>query len=248
MEVLIHFSAGLRDVLGSRNIDSIIWTLEIEMKFYVFVAVAYFLARKNIFIFLLSPMLMFAFSMLCAAYYTPIAQISPSLAVAVTAIGFCGQFIIYMFIGTAIHFMFKNEIKPEACFGFVVLYMMLFLFQWSSTPLVSNFSVAWSYGIALLLFLVSYSNREKFVGGKFVDFFANISYPLYVIHGVAGYVALRILLDLGIKAWISIVIVFSSVVLLSWIIHIFVEKPTQVIGKRLSKSLEYEHSPAKQAI
>jgi peptidoglycan/LPS O-acetylase OafA/YrhL len=247
-EVLIHFSAGLRDILGSRNIDSIIWTLEIEMKFYVFVAVAYCLAQKNILYFLCSPVLIFAFSMLGAAYYTPIAIISPSLAVAVTAIGFCGQFIIYMFIGTAINFMFKGEIKPEVCFGFVVLYMLLFLFQWSATPLVSSFSVAWSYGAALLLFLVSYSNRERFIGGKLVEFFANISYPLYVIHGVAGYVALRVLLDLGVDAWMSIVIVFSVVVMLSWVIHFLVEKPTQILGKRLSKSWERERIPANQTL
>ena len=33
--ILVHYLPGLRDVLWSPNIDGIIWTLEIEMKFYL---------------------------------------------------------------------------------------------------------------------------------------------------------------------------------------------------------------------
>jgi len=36
--VAIHYVPGLRDILWSRNIDGIVWTLEIEMKFYVICA------------------------------------------------------------------------------------------------------------------------------------------------------------------------------------------------------------------
>ncbi len=39
-EALIHAVPGIRDVIGSRNIDGIIWTLEIEVKFYVLCALS----------------------------------------------------------------------------------------------------------------------------------------------------------------------------------------------------------------
>ena len=34
-EVLIHYIPGLRDILWSRPIDGIVWTLEIEIRFYL---------------------------------------------------------------------------------------------------------------------------------------------------------------------------------------------------------------------
>lgn len=33
--VVVHFIPGIRDLLGTTNIDGIIWTLEIEVKFYI---------------------------------------------------------------------------------------------------------------------------------------------------------------------------------------------------------------------
>lgn len=32
---MIHYIPGIRDVMWSRGIDGIVWTLEIEMKFYL---------------------------------------------------------------------------------------------------------------------------------------------------------------------------------------------------------------------
>lgn len=37
-EVLVHYIPGIRDVMWSRGIDGIVWTLEIEMKFYLLCA------------------------------------------------------------------------------------------------------------------------------------------------------------------------------------------------------------------
>lgn len=55
-----------------------------------------------------------------------------------------------------------------------------------------------------------------------------------MIHGVAGYVALRILLDLGMKAWVSLLIVTGGCIFLSWVLHKLVEKPSQRVGKKLA--------------
>lgn len=62
---------------------------------------------------------------------------------------------------------------------------------------------------------------------------SDISYPLYVIHGVAGYSLLRILLDMGLKPWVSLLITTFIAVLLAFLLHKLIELPSQKLGKRL---------------
>ena len=46
-EVLIHYLPGIRDLLWSRHIDGIIWTLEVEIKFYILCAIFIFWFRQK---------------------------------------------------------------------------------------------------------------------------------------------------------------------------------------------------------
>lgn len=234
-EVLLHYIPGVRDIFGGRSIDGVIWTLEIEVKFYLFVAVFYSLVGGRVVFFLWAPFLIFVFDLLGIKYYAAIATFSPSLAVAVGALVFCGQFMIYMFLGVVLNFMYRNKITPQGCFVFVSIYVLMFLYQWQSGPLAEDFSPAWSYGLAFLFFVIAYANNGFFSGNRFFSFFADISYPLYVVHGVTGYVALRILLDLGVKAWVSLLVVSSGVVVIAWAIHLFVEVPSQHFGRKCQK-------------
>lgn len=94
--------------------------------------------------------------------------------------------------------------------------------------------MAWSYAFALLTFAFAYSFPNIFKSNRVFDFLADISYSLYVIHGVAGYVALRIMLDMGFKAWSSLLIVTTTCLLLSWLLHVLIESPSQKLGKRLA--------------
>jgi peptidoglycan/LPS O-acetylase OafA/YrhL len=61
---------------------------------------------------------------------------------------------------------------------------------------------------------------------------AAISYPFYVVHGIMGYVAMRIMLDHAIPPVAAVLLASALAVLVSIFIHIWVEIPTQQIGKR----------------
>jgi peptidoglycan/LPS O-acetylase OafA/YrhL len=61
-EVLIHYIPGLRDLMWSRGIDGIVWTLEIEMKFYLLCAILIGLFRQQSLKVFVAPVMLFVFA------------------------------------------------------------------------------------------------------------------------------------------------------------------------------------------
>ncbi len=89
-----------------------------------------------------------------------------------------------------------------------------------------------SYSVAIAVFLAAYLARSIFPDIALLRGLAAISYPLYVVHGIMGYVAMRIMLDYAIMPGLCLIIAFLLAAVVSWFLHVFVEVPTQLIGKR----------------
>lgn len=236
-EVLIHYIPGIRDILWSRGIDEIVWTLEIEMKFYLVCAILIVYFRQQSLKVFFAPLALF----LLALYLN---QMTPAWASGnVTAWKFTmtfmtvSQYIIYMFIGVIFHYLQQDKLAPNKAYLGIGGLFMLFCIHWWAGPYSANLKIAWSYGFALLTFMFAYSFPFHFRGNRFFNFLADISYPLYVIHSVAGYVVLRIMLDLGLRAWLSLLIVTTIFLFFSWLLHLFIEVPSQALGKRLSMKI-----------
>ncbi len=87
-------------------------------------------------------------------------------------------------------------------------------------------------------FGIAYRWAVHFPVNRYLQFFAAISYPLYVVHAIFGYVALRILCDVGFPPHLAMLTVFLSAIGLALLIHWYVEAPTQRLGKRLQQRLE----------
>ena len=81
--------------------------------------------------------------------------------------------------------------------------------------------IAYSYGAALVVFLIALTWPWVVPGGRLAAFFSNISYPLYVVHAIAGYSILLVLLDLGMKPTLALLLVTGCVIGLSALIHRF---------------------------
>lgn len=236
-EVLIHYVPGIRDIMWSRGIDGIVWTLEIEMKFYLLCAFLIVWFRQLCLKVFFAPAALFAF----ALYLNQMIPIwgktnSSAWQLAMTYMS-VSQYIIYMFIGVLFHYLYRGKIEAnKAYLGIGVLFAM-FCIHWWAGPYSANLVLAWSYAFALLTFAFAYSFPGLFKSNRLFDFLADISYPLYVIHGVAGYVALRIMLDKGFKAWASLLIVTAACLFLSWLLHVLIEGPSQRLGKKLGVKL-----------
>ena len=230
-EVVIHYVPGLRDLLWSRNIDYVVWTLEIEVRFYLLcgLAAAWFRGgSRKVF---LIPATLTVSGLLCNGY----GPLAPQHGQAVFNFSSSAMYLTFMFIGTVFHYLHKGRLRPQdAIFGICALFAA-FCVMWQTGPTAASSHVAWSYGFALFSFSFANAYPSVFRSNPVLVFFADISYPLYVVHGVAGYVILRIFLDLGLPSWLALTFGTSLAIGVAWGLHQLVEAPSNDLGKRLGR-------------
>ncbi|QKC86064.1 acyltransferase [Mesorhizobium sp. NZP2077] len=238
-DVAIHYVPGLRDLLWLPSIDGIVWTLEIEVKFYALCALAIVLLRRRSPWVFVVPVVVAVLDLWGSRHMADLALGPPSIYRMSLAFSYSAPFLIFMFIGVAFYYLREKAIHGEAAvLGAAALFLLF------ATILDAGFlPMLWSYGFAVIVFASAATFPRVFRSTRIGDFFADISYPLYVIHGVAGYAALRVLLDLGAKAWVSLAIVTAGAIALAWLLHITVEIPSHNLGKRLASSLRTRHPP-----
>ncbi len=237
-EIIIHYFPGIRDILESKNIDSIIWTLEIEMKFYLLVALLGFWFRKYSIKVFFIPIIFFLLNCYLS-YMLPEWAVSNFTAFIWSRIFILpSQYIIFMFLGVVFHYMYCHEIAPDHGYFAIGFLFLLFCINWWEGPYSESLILAWSYALALLTFMFAYTFPYLFKTNPFVKFLADISYPLYIIHCIGGYMFLRILLDKGFNVGVSLIIVSVVAIILSWFLHLFIEKPSQRLGRKFATELK----------
>jgi peptidoglycan/LPS O-acetylase OafA/YrhL len=194
---------GLRDLFGVPAIDGIVWTLEVEIKFYL----------------------------VCALLAPWLRRASPWLLVALVIMGcaveqrfVAAPYLPFMSIGTALHFNHRGMLPGKwlaplvvAIGGFLCVAMPGYL--------------QGSYATALGLFLIFYVARDHARPVAPLAWLSAISYPLYVVHGIMGYVAMRVMLDLSIPPVAAILTAFILALAVSRALHVAIELPTQRLGK-----------------
>ncbi|MGL5742129.1 MAG: acyltransferase family protein [Legionella sp.] len=236
-ELFIHYAPGVRDLLDSRNIDVIIWTLEIEMKFYLIAALSIgWLHRYSLKVFLI-PVALFILIIYMTFMLPEWSKNNFSAFICARICMVSSQYLIFMFIGVFFHYVYLRQISLDKGYLGISALFAVFCIAWWTGPESNNLVMAWSYAFALLTFLFAYTFPRLFSENTLVNFFANISYPLYVIHSIAGYVVLRVMLDSGYKIGVALLVVLLGSLFFSFIIHKVIEVPSQKIGKKVSSAL-----------
>jgi peptidoglycan/LPS O-acetylase OafA/YrhL len=75
-----------------------------------------------------------------------------------------------------------------------------------------------------------------------IGFWADISYPLYVVHGLTGYVLMEVLLARGIGPWSAIVIAFAVVTVLAVALHVTIETSSREMGRRMAMAIRRRYA------
>jgi peptidoglycan/LPS O-acetylase OafA/YrhL len=87
---------------------------------------------------------------------------------------------------------------------------------------------------ALVLFVALLLVNRRLPYSRWLDRLAEISYPLYLVHATLGYIVIRaIYLSTG-SLYLGIAAAFVVVVVLATLLHRYVERPGNEIGKRLA--------------
>jgi peptidoglycan/LPS O-acetylase OafA/YrhL len=234
-EMVIHALPGLRDLLWSRHIDYVVWTLEVEVKFYALGWLLLPLFRARSPAVFLAPALLLLGSLALARPVEKWALADPWAFRAARLWLDSAPYLIFMFIGVLLHVHHHGAVSGGRAAGGGVALFLLFAVglhlaggHGGTRPLVV------SYGCALGVFTLAYLRPRLFRANRGFDFLADLSFPLYVTHGVAGYIGLRVLADRGWSPGPSLLLVGTAAVLVAWMLHRAVERPTQHLGQRWS--------------
>jgi peptidoglycan/LPS O-acetylase OafA/YrhL len=214
-DALAHLIPGVRAITRTTFIDYVVWTLEIEIAFYILCAgLASWMRRASLLVLILPTVLL----ILSTSRYGVPAYVFPSYPPALD----------FMFLGVVFSFHHSGKLGVAWALAAGLFVAVTSL---AAVYLTQGMITVCSYGWSLALFFGAYVLRAKFPDIAPLRWLAAISYPLYVVHGIMGYVAMRIMIDFGIIPGATVLIAFGWAVSVSAALHVLVELPTQRIGK-----------------
>jgi len=241
--IAAHFIPGARDTMNYKSIDGIVWTLEVEVRFYLVCAAAYALISKWSKAVFLIPV---AFAVICHAIgrdipgYIAYQQFYYTIAMNVKALL---MYLNFLFIGVAFSYHYKGKLSVVAL-GLISLAVLAnFIVTQAYGPQSAYWkSTAISYSAALVVFAVCYRYREGWRQTDVARFFARISYSLYVCHAMVGYAIMRILLDAGFTSPMLLSsIAMVATIGIATLLNCYIEKPSHALGAKLSRRLSAYH-------
>lgn len=213
---------------GVTNINGVAWTLKIEVFFYAWIALIMGLLYKRT---SLAILLTFAWSVFI--FQSPL---------------FCNYqvevlnnfiFICFMFLGTLIYLRQAGLISKYQLFFWTPVFWLLFMHQIDMrfvphAPQYETPGYAVSYGFAYLLFVAAIFLEPKIRLGTISRHIADRSYSLYLFHGtVGGFITGTLHKTIGTP--LALLLAFAAVFMFSHFAHHFIEKPSQVLARKLLK-------------
>jgi len=232
--ILLTNALLLHNLFGYASLDTVNWTLAIEIKFYLLAALcadAMLRGRLRFLLMLATGIVGFdALTLLIAA--TPALQ---AWNTALSALAMDANYIGFMLIGVLFYHHLRGAITSARLALGSLLLLAAFALAWKLGPQRDSFAVISIYYVyAFVAFALCYAARSYFRPMRVLDFFADISYPLYAVHSLTGFTLLKILMDCGAPFPLAVAIVLPLVVGLAYLIHVVVELRSTAWGKRLA--------------
>lgn len=227
--ILIHYMIVVREWTQFSVIDGVSWTLEVELKFYLYCAIFALIMTKHPRSFLLFSLVLFFL-------------LGWQLFGDKETWRLGRQMIMHqmLMLGVLFNFYYRKLVSLQFSLLYTALSVPLFTFVWLESFLKTQ-ALDWLYGYALgaLVFTLLYIFRRHIPNSKLFSHLADISYPMYALHAIFGYALLYIFLHSFTNKFLTITVAFIVVYLISYIVHILVENPSLKLGKRLSSRFNH---------
>jgi len=219
----------LRPFLDYPYITGVVWTFEIEVFFILFCVLLYSRLKP------LSPYLLYVQLAFFAIPYL-FQQIfsfddSPFIFQLLVFLTTKMKFMALIFMGTYLSAFLQKRLPPLRLFW--SLGFLLTLFVGESYLLLGEISFSrylLSYGLSTVIFflLLLFAPQKGFFLSKkssFLSFIAEISFPLYLVHAVPGYVIAYLLHSQGLSIFMGLVLGVLLTFPLAILLHALIEKP-----------------------
>ncbi len=194
------------------SVDNVYWTLTVELSFYFLIFVV-FLTRGMKYIEALG-FLLLTLMVINKSYLTIFHLHIPNIITV-------SEFLIYghlFFAGILFYNLKTKGHKWYRYFGLGACLLVQHLLR--DKPYVTLVVVVW-----FLFFYLFILNRLSWLAHKPLLYLGTISYSLYLVHQVIGYVIIRHLTDINANALLKIVIPIGCSLLLATLLTFGVEKP-----------------------
>lgn len=220
-QIASHFGIITRGILGYGRIDGISWTLEVELTFYLVMAVLGAKAlSRGISSLIISAVVVSGLSILS----TQLLRMGQYWLVGGT--GFQLWASLLLIIGLAYHLHFSGKISKNALILLHATVSVLSAAVWVlSDHNVYHWQWVAGYFAAMMVFAVGYTMRDNVKQNRLFDHLSNISYPLYVVHALTGYAIMYFAIDRGANTYVAILAATATCYVLSLLLHIAVEQP-----------------------
>ena len=191
-DVLSHYLILPRWPTLARPIDGIIWTLEIELFFYGFCVIVSrklkALDRSIYLVAVVSVPLAVAASLVAPA----ILRFGGTFALVHWASSMM-QFLPFLLVGTAFHYFYRGRLRRHELIALHAGLLVAFVLSWRFGLMKGDgWSGPLSYLTAYAVFATTFAFRDTIANlpqllCRPFSGLADISYPLYVVHGIVGY-------------------------------------------------------------
>lgn len=231
VEVLYGYLIGARDIAFVKSVDGVVWTIEIELKFYLICAlIAPWLREGSLKVFWIPCVL------LLIACTLGVVLIPSATATTLYFALLSAPYLLFMFIGVAFNFLYRGKLQtPAASLAVIGMMLMFGVAQHFNFLAYDSFLLSFAAAVAVFAAAMRFPNIIGSI--PLIGFWADISYPLYVVHGLTGYVLMEVLLARGFGSWPAILIAFAVVTILAGALHVTVETPSREMGRRMARAI-----------
>lgn len=221
-------------------IEPVLWSLAVEELFYLVACLLGWrglLARRSAVV-------------LVAAGLTGVALATRGAAIGSPLfwLGFNAAFVIFILLGVVLHHVFRGRWSLAGAGAvFVVVCGSYFVsLRHGPTSAVSGLYTNSSV-LAMVIFGALFLARDRLPYSRLVDALSNISYPLYLLHAVIGYVVIRAVFVATGSYYLGLATALAVSVALATAVHFLVEMPTNNFGRRLSRRRRPERAAPVEA-
>jgi len=225
----------VQDLIGRPSVDLVNWTLTIELRFYVAMAVLAPWVRRGRLAAVFGP------AMVACAIALAISQgVIGTFTLDYTRLTYTVSselpFLVLMLIGVLFNYHVRGRLGTPGLVLGVATLAALMAFAWWFSVLRGQFThVLNNDAYALALFTGLYAVRRRVSANRVLDALAAISYPLYLVHATVGLLvmkALMLLADVGYLLALGAAVLVAGAI--ASLLHVAIELPSIGWGRRLA--------------
>lgn len=232
-EHILAYFFWVRDLFHYAYIDGSVWTLEVQIKFYILAILLWTLGSKNY----LDKIVIFTLVMSVVAYvYFGMIEDRESTAYYLTIVARKNlKYYLLILLGTCVYSFYKKEISWIKA---LVYSGVMLGFFWS--PLFFSPDISKMAGYTAGFFIFSYLvlrhpfyHPSEGILRRFFDWAAGISYPLYVGHVLPGYVMMFMAVESGVSVYWGILVALIYSLVMATFVHKKIELPFLKFNKKM---------------